>query len=103
MAGRAIARMRAFTRRLTPVDAGALGIIALFVLARIARALGLAVPLLGLLDYLFILALIYFAFRLTPWVRSQLLWSLRNRLIVAYVFIAVVPVVLLLTMAGIAA
>ena len=67
------------------------------------RALGFPVPLLGLLDYLFIVALIYFAFRVTPWVRSQLMWSLRNRLIVAYVFIAVVPVVLLLTMAGIAA
>jgi sigma-B regulation protein RsbU (phosphoserine phosphatase) len=103
MAGRAIARVRAFARRLTPVDAGALGIVALFVLARVVRSLGFGVPLLGLLDYLFILALIYFAFRITPWVRSQLLWSLRNRLIVAYVFIAVVPVVLLLTMAGIAA
>src|SRR6202046_362995 len=103
MPGSGIARVRAFARRLTPVDAGALGILVLFLLARVVNALGLAVPLLGLLDYLFVLALSYFAFRLTPWVRSQLLWSLRNRLIVAYVFIAVVPVVLLLTMAGIAA
>jgi len=38
-----------------------------------------------------------------PWFRNQLLWRLRNRLIVAYVFIAVVPVVLLLTMAAVAA
>jgi sigma-B regulation protein RsbU (phosphoserine phosphatase) len=103
MPGSGIARVRAFARRLTPVDAGALGIVVLFLLARVVNALGLAVPLLGLLDYLFVLALIYFAFRLTPWVRGQLMWSLRNRLIVAYVFIAVVPVVLLLTMAGIAA
>src|SRR6202046_3982028 len=103
MPGSGIARVRAFARRLTPVDAGALGILVLFLLARVVRALGPAVPLLGLLDYLFVLALIYFAFRLTPWVRGQLMWSLRNRLIVAYVFIAVVPVVLLLTMAGIAA
>ncbi len=33
--------------------------------------------------------------------REKLLWRLRNRLIVAYLFIAVVPVVLLLTMMGI--
>ena len=98
-----IARIRVFARRLTAVDAGALGLVVLFVLARIVRAYGFAFPLLGLLDYLFVVALIYFAFRLTPWVRGQLLWSLRNRLIVAYIFIAVVPVVLLLTMAGIAA
>ena len=98
-----IARVRAFARRLTALDAGALVLIALFVLARVVLAYGFRVPLLGLLDYLFIVALIYFVFRLTPWVRGQLLWSLRARLIVAYVFIAVVPVVLLLTMAGIAA
>jgi sigma-B regulation protein RsbU (phosphoserine phosphatase) len=103
MPERIIARLRVFLRHLTALDLGALGIVALFLLARILRAYGRAVPLLGLLDYLFIVALIYFAFRLTPWVRGQLLWSLRNRLIVAYVFIAVVPVVLLLTMAGIAA
>jgi phosphoserine phosphatase RsbU/P len=35
----------------------------------------------------------------TRW-RSQLLWSLRNRLIVAYLFIAVVPIILLLIFAG---
>jgi len=103
MPERIIARMRVVARRLTAVDVGALGIVVLFVLARIARAYGAAVPFLGLLDYLFVFALIYFSFRLTPWVRSQLLWSLRNRLIVAYIFIAVVPVVLLVTMAGIAA
>jgi sigma-B regulation protein RsbU (phosphoserine phosphatase) len=102
MSARPIARARAFARRLTPVDAGALGLLVLFLLARTVSGFGVNVPLLGLLDYLFVLALIYFAFRLTPWVRGELMWSLRNRLIVAYVFIAVVPVVLLLTMAGIA-
>ena len=40
-------------------------------------------------------------FRLFSWVRNKLLWRLRNRLIVAYLFIAVVPVVLLLVMVGI--
>ena len=37
------------------------------------------------------------------WARDHLLWSLRNRLVAAYVFIAVVPVLLLLAMAGLAA
>jgi len=41
----------------------------------------------------------YLVFRLISWGRNRLLWSLRNRLIVAYLFIAVVPVLLLLTLA----
>src|SRR5947209_7780138 len=36
---------------------------------------------------------------LVRWVRRRLLWRLRNRLIVTYVFIAVIPVALLLLMA----
>lgn len=39
---------------------------------------------------------------LIRWVRNKLLWRLRNRLIVTYVFIGVIPVVLILTMAVIA-
>src|SRR5438874_4798223 len=41
----------------------------------------------------------YLVFRAISWWRNRLLWSLRNRLIVAYLFIAVVPVLLLLTLA----
>jgi phosphoserine phosphatase RsbU/P len=41
---------------------------------------------------------IYLLFRLIAWGRSRLLWSLRNRLIVAYLFIAVVPILLIVTM-----
>jgi sigma-B regulation protein RsbU (phosphoserine phosphatase) len=44
----------------------------------------------------------YLAFRGIAWWRNRLLWSLRNRLIVAYLFIAVVPVLLLLTLAVLA-
>ena len=39
---------------------------------------------------------------LIRWIRNRLLWRLRNRLIVTYVFIGVIPVVLILTMAVIA-
>jgi sigma-B regulation protein RsbU (phosphoserine phosphatase) len=41
-------------------------------------------------------------FLLLRWVRRKLLWRLRNRLIVTYVFIGVIPVVLILTMAALA-
>lgn len=39
---------------------------------------------------------------LLRWIRRKLLWRLRNRLIVTYVFIGVIPVVLILTMVGLA-
>lgn len=39
---------------------------------------------------------------LIRWIRTRLLWRLRNRLIVTYVFIGVIPVVLILTMVIIA-
>jgi phosphoserine phosphatase RsbU/P len=41
-------------------------------------------------------------FRLARYTMRQAIWRLRNRLIVAYVFIAVVPIVLILTLVGIA-
>src|SRR5438270_5782665 len=44
----------------------------------------------------------YLAFRLIAWWRNRLLWSLRNRLIVAYLFIAVVPILLVMTLAVLA-
>ncbi len=54
------------------------------------------VPGLGLVQVVAILAAFYLFYRFwTRW-RSQVLWSLRNRLIVAYLFIAVVPIILLL-------
>jgi len=57
-------------------------------------------PGLGLLQLAGLIAAAYLFYRFwTRW-RSQLLWSLRNRLIVAYLFIAVVPVILLLVFAS---
>jgi sigma-B regulation protein RsbU (phosphoserine phosphatase) len=46
-------------------------------------------------EFVFICVAIFLLFR---WVRRKLLWRLRNRLIVTYVFIGVIPVVLILTM-----
>src|ERR1700690_2408861 len=56
----------------------------------------------GLLRFLGLLSAFYLLYRFwTNW-RTQVLWSLRNRLIVAYLFIAVVPILLLLSLASIA-
>jgi sigma-B regulation protein RsbU (phosphoserine phosphatase) len=54
----------------------------------------------GLLRFVGLLAGFYLLYRFWVRWRSQLLWSLRNRLIVAYLFIAVVPIILLLVLAG---
>jgi sigma-B regulation protein RsbU (phosphoserine phosphatase) len=95
-------RVRAFWRRVTPLDLICFTAVLLYVLSRFLRDFGVSIPFGGPLVFLFVISLVYFAFRLTPWVRNKLLWSLRNRLIVAYLFIAVVPVTLLLSMAGLA-
>jgi sigma-B regulation protein RsbU (phosphoserine phosphatase) len=50
------------------------------------------------LKYLAVLAGVYLLFRLIGWWRNRLLWSLRNRLIVAYLFIAFVPILLTVTL-----
>ena len=51
------------------------------------------------LKFVALLAAIYLLYRLLVWGRSRLLWSLRNRLIVAGLFIALVPVLLLALLA----
>lgn len=93
-------RVGLFFRRLSPLDRIALAILLLYVLLRAAEAAGARIPFSALAGFIAFLAVIYLLFRSLPWLRSNLLWRLRNRLIVAYVFIAVVPVVLLLAMAG---
>src|SRR6195256_6834507 len=52
------------------------------------------------LKFIALLAALYVLYRLLAWGRNRLLWSLRNRLIVAGLFIAVVPVLLLLLLAA---
>jgi phosphoserine phosphatase RsbU/P len=59
--------------------------------------------LFSFLKYLAVLAGTYLFVRFLGRWRSQLLWSLRNRLIVAYLFIAVVPILLLMTLGLLAA
>jgi phosphoserine phosphatase RsbU/P len=51
------------------------------------------------LKFVALLAALYILYRLLAWGRNRLLWSLRNRLIVAGLFIALVPVLLLVLLA----
>ena len=90
-----------FVRHTSPLDRIVLAVLSVCAAARLARALGAALPFATLLDFLALASIIYFVVRLIPLVRAKLLWSLRNRLIVAYIFMAVVPIVLLLTMVGV--
>jgi sigma-B regulation protein RsbU (phosphoserine phosphatase) len=54
-----------------------------------------SVSLTGWITFLSVLAIVLLAIAGFRWLRSQLLWRLRNRLIVTYVFIGVIPVFLL--------
>jgi len=95
--------VRGLWRRSSRLDRLGLLVALLYALFWVARLLKREVPGAGFIAFLFVLSLVYFLFRLLAWARGRLLWSLRNRLIVAYLFIAVVPVLLLLVMAALSA
>jgi len=57
--------------------------------SKIATSLG------GWITFLSVLVIVLFTIVGFRWLRSQILWRLRNRLIVTYVFIGVIPVLLL--------
>ena len=93
-------RVSLWLRRTSPLDRIGLGVLVVFFVQRIALRLGIRTPLAAFVAFLGFMATGYFVIRLIPWIRRQLLWRLRNRLIVAYIFMAVVPVLLLLAMVG---
>jgi phosphoserine phosphatase RsbU/P len=94
---------RNLLKRITPLDRIALAIALLFLVVWIARIAGYSPPFAGFIEFCFFLSLGYLAYRMVVWARRRLLWGLRNRLIVAYVFIAVAPVVMLLAIGAITA
>ncbi len=99
-------RIRNLWRRFSSLDRFALGVAVLYGLVWLARASGRQPPLLlaTLIQFFFYFFIVgYVLYRLTTLYSSRLLWSLRNRLVVAYLFIAVVPILLLLAMAGLSA
>jgi phosphoserine phosphatase RsbU/P len=89
------ANLRTVWRRLSRIDLFA---ILLILGGVICAILGLNSSLASFLKFLAILATVYILFRFAGWWRTRLLWSLRNRLIVAYLFIAVVPILLIVTL-----
>jgi sigma-B regulation protein RsbU (phosphoserine phosphatase) len=53
----------------------------------------------GWVSFLSFVVIVLFAFLAMRWIKAKLLWRLRNRLIVTYVFIGVIPVILLVVLA----
>jgi len=92
-----------FLRRRTRLEAAFLCTLLLVLLNQaIFQLFSTTLPFSGLIEFLFVLlAIILGAIYLRRFIRSAL-WRLRNRLIITYVFIGVVPIALLLTMLGIA-
>jgi len=67
------------------------------------RSSGRTLPLSSLLGFFGVAAAAYLLVRLILFIRARGMWALRNRLIVAYFFMAVAPVVLLFAMVVVAA
>src|SRR5215468_1204189 len=83
--------LRDFWRRVSLPDLFAAGLV---VLGAALLLLNKSGRIFSFLKYLALLCLGYLVIRFIGWWRARLLWSLRNRLIVAYLFIALVPVLL---------
>src|SRR5271154_6752701 len=89
------ANLRNLWRHLSRIDLFAIGLI---LGGATCAFLDLSGGLASFLKFFAIIATVYALFRLAGWWRTRLLWSLRNRLIVAYLFIAVVPILLIVTL-----
>jgi sigma-B regulation protein RsbU (phosphoserine phosphatase) len=88
-------QLREIWQRMSRLDLAAL---AMLLAGATASALPAEGGIFSFLKFLAILSGIYLLFRLVSWGRSRLLWSLRNRLIVAYMFIGFVPILLIFTL-----
>jgi phosphoserine phosphatase RsbU/P len=86
-------QLKQFWRRLSILDLAA---VALAIFGVFAFVAGLQGRFYGFAKFLAACCGVYLLFRLISWWRTRLLWRLRNRLIVAYLFIAVVPILLIL-------
>src|ERR1700677_776690 len=103
MARFAPSRLWLFLRRSSPLDRVAIGIVIGYVLLRLAGFNSRLPAFASFLGFLALIALVYLLVRLLQLLRRRMLWRLRNRLIVAYIFMGLVPVVLLLTMVTVGA
>src|ERR1700687_5442578 len=91
-----------FWKSLSALDWAALGVCVAGLLVSLPGINLQGVVGIRFLRFMALIAVFYLLYRFCSRWRSQLLWSLRNRLIVAYLFIAVVPIILLLILASIA-
>jgi len=97
-------RIAVLFRHVSLPDRVAAAILALCALwLGIGRISGRSLPFTSLLAFLGVAAGAFFLVRLVLFIRARGMWSLRNRLIVAYFFMAVAPVVLLFSMVFVAA
>lgn len=87
-------QLQDFWRRLSRLDIVALVV---FVAGALAATTSFSGGGVSFVKYLALIAAVYLIVRAIAWGRNRLLWSLRNRLIVAYLFIAVVPILLIMT------
>jgi sigma-B regulation protein RsbU (phosphoserine phosphatase) len=92
-------QQKSFWRSLSILDWLALAFCAVGLAAAIWEPAG-SLPGAGLLRLLGFLAAMYLVYRYWSSWRGELLWSLRNRLIMTYLFLGVVPIVLLLLLAS---
>ena len=76
---------------------------ALVLMGLLVEVVGLSGGVFNFVEYLAVLAGLYLLFRFVGSWRNRLLWSLRNRLIVAYLFIAVVPILSIVILVVLAA
>ncbi len=95
--------MAIFFRRCTAIDKAAVVFVVLGLVERGLHFAGVTVPYYGVILFAAFLSVVYLLIRVVPLVRAQMMWRLRNRLIIAYIFVALVPLLLILSMAGIAA
>lgn len=89
-------------RRTSPLDRVAIGLLLLYWIFRVAERYRHPLSGSAFVGFLSFLSIVYFLIRMVPWFRAHFMWRLRNRLIVAYVLIAVVPLLLLLTLVSVA-
>jgi len=92
----AVSNLRSVWDRISRLDLAALLLAAAGGLAYLFDVSG---SIFNYLKFVALLAALYLLYRLLAWGRNRLLWSLRNRLIVAGLFIALVPVLLLVLLA----
>ncbi len=89
------ATLKALWSRLSWIDLVSLAVAAAGLLLAILEISG---GVFSFLKYLAVIAGFYIFIRFVGWWRAKLLWSLRNRLIIAYLFIAFVPILLIVIM-----